>query len=479
MSSTSAYALQLVVEESPFTADARPVRQDLLAGHLEAASYGGMVGFGETFLPAFALAAGVGEVAAGLVTAVPMLAGGLMQLVSPTGIRALGSNRKWVVSCAAVQGLSFLPLVLFALRGEVSTVAMFLIVSLYWAAGLATGPAWNTWMGTIVPRLIRARYFACRTRLSQAVVLTGFLAGGGALHWASQHGEALTIFAALFAAAGLFRLASATCMSCQSEPVSGRTSGKPFSIATIGRQFREGRGGPLLMYLVVVQGAVQFSGPYFTPFMFQKLHLSYVQYALLIAVSYLARIVSLPLWGHLAHRVGANRLLWLGGIGIVPISAMWLASKDFFWLMFIQLVGGAAWAAYELAFQLLFFESIPKDERTGVLTLYNLVNTAAWVSGSLLGGLVLQALGAGHAAYLTLFGLSTVGRAFALLLLPRVAAKSTETATVTVRTLRPVHTAGAIDAPILSTVAADSLAKKHEEEQHVVVEPTAIPQHAA
>ena len=35
-----------------------------------------------------------------------------------------------------------------------------------------------------------------------------------------------------------------------------------------------------------------------------------------------------------------------------------------------------------LAFFLLFFESIPEDERTSVLTLYNLINTAAWVGGA-------------------------------------------------------------------------------------------------
>ncbi len=34
--------------------------------------------------------------------------------------------------------------------------------------GLATGPAWNTWIGTIVPRSVRARFFSRRSRVSQA-----------------------------------------------------------------------------------------------------------------------------------------------------------------------------------------------------------------------------------------------------------------------------------------------------------------------
>ena len=47
------------------------LRSDLLASVNDGAAYGGMVGVGETYLPAFVLAVGLGEVAAGLVTTVP------------------------------------------------------------------------------------------------------------------------------------------------------------------------------------------------------------------------------------------------------------------------------------------------------------------------------------------------------------------------------------------------------------------------
>ena len=71
-----------------------------------------MVGLGETYLPAFALAVGLGELVAGLVASVPLLAGGVLQTVSPWGIRRLGSHKRWVVLCATVQSLTFLPLLL-------------------------------------------------------------------------------------------------------------------------------------------------------------------------------------------------------------------------------------------------------------------------------------------------------------------------------------------------------------------------------
>ena len=74
-----------------------------------------MVGLGESYLPAFALALGMGEVVSGLVASVPMMAGALLQLASPFAVRKLGSHRRWVIFCATCQALSFVPLVVAAL----------------------------------------------------------------------------------------------------------------------------------------------------------------------------------------------------------------------------------------------------------------------------------------------------------------------------------------------------------------------------
>lgn len=75
----------------------RSLRKDLVAGHAEGAAAGGMTGLGETYLPAFALAVGLGEITAGLVASLPLLVGGLMQTFSPLAIRRLGSHKRWVL----------------------------------------------------------------------------------------------------------------------------------------------------------------------------------------------------------------------------------------------------------------------------------------------------------------------------------------------------------------------------------------------
>ncbi len=179
-------------------------------------------------------------------------------------------------------------------------------------------------------------------------------------------------------------------------------------------RFLRAGNGRLLLYLLSVQAAAQIAGPYFTPYMLRQMHMSYGTYVTLIGVSFAAKAVSLPALGHFARRFGTRRLLWLGGLGIVPISGLWLVSNDLRFLIVVQAAGGVAWAAYELAMLLSFFETIHPAERTSVLTTFNFAHAAATAGGSLLGGGLLAWYGKSPEAYLLLFAASSVARAVAL-----------------------------------------------------------------
>jgi MFS family permease len=106
-------------------------------------------------------------------------------------------------------------------------------------------------------------------------------------------------------------------------------------------------------------------------------------------------------------------------VAIIPTSALWLTSSSFSYLFAVQVLSGAAWAAYELAMFLLAFETIPDQRRMAVMTAFNLANATAILVGSLLGGTLLLLGGITQRAYLTLFLISSIARVFAILLLLR------------------------------------------------------------
>jgi MFS family permease len=398
------------------------LKRDLRLSIRDGSAYGLMIGAGETYLQAFVLAIGMGEVFAALIATLPQLIGSLLQLMSPWAVRSLGSHKWWVVACAGLQSLCFLPLIIAAWAEQISQAAVLVVVSFYWATSLGTGPAWNTWQGTIIPRDIRAKFFARRAILCQVTTLVGFLAGGFALRAGKASGNDVPVFAVLFGVAMVCRIISTVCLSLQSEPSPIPPEMRFLTLSEQWHRFSRGPSGRLLLFAVGMQVAVYIAGPFFVPYMLKELQFQYHHYAVLIGVSFVSKFVSLRWWGRLAHRTGAHRLLWIGSLGLVPLAGGWAISSNYYWLLVLQLGAGAAWGAYELALVLLFFETIHESERTSLLTLYNVANSVALAAGSLLGALILNGLGLNLTSYMCVFAASTLFRGLMLVLLRRVPA---------------------------------------------------------
>lgn len=432
-------------------AAAARTRSDLRAMVGDAVAFSLMVGAGETYLPAFVLAAGFGDLAAGWVATWPMVAGAVLQLATPWGVRRLGSYRRWVVGCARLQALTFLPLVGFGLAGWVGIEWVLVIASAYWGFGMATSPAWNAWVGALVPLGERARFFARRGRLAQSALLVGVVGAGLLLDALHVERRPLVGFALLFAVAGIARWVSASQLARQSEPEGLVASHRPVSPARAWVHLRHGEGARLLGYLLGVQVAVYVAAPFFTPYMLGPLGLSYSGFMTLTAAAFLARVAVLPLLGPLAHRYGTRRILRAGALGVVPLPALWLVSDGFLYLLGVQVVAGAAWAALEYATQLSFFETLDERDRASTLTVFNLLNTVAMGVGCALGSVLLHASGEG-AGYGLLFLVSAGSRLLPLVLLPRATTPEIPEPEVALRVIAVRPSAGAIQRPVLAAL---------------------------
>lgn len=428
-------------------------RRDLRIIFTEGVVFSVMVGIGECYLAAFVLALGMGEVASGLVTTVPLLVGGVIQLVTPIGIRWIGSRRRWSVLCAALQAAAFAPLLAGGWRGSLAGWAVFAAASLYWAAGMAVGPAWNVWVERLVPRSVRIRFFARRTSAVQLGVLAGLMTGGMILAKTQTEGTPLRGFAIIFAVAGLCRVISMLLLAAQSArgaAVPRDEAGLP--ALPLLRRVPAGDGARLLAYMLTLTAGVMIAGPYFSPYMLVRLELSYVEYMTLVGTALVAKVLVLPLLAPVARRFGLVFLLRAAWVGIVPLAVLWLVSDSYLYLIGLQIVSGTAWAAHEYVTFLLLFETIHAQRRVGILTAYNLGNAVATVGGSLLGGWIFEASGGGAGAgYVAIFAASSAARAVCLVLLARVRPAGVHVwpAVFRITAVRPAT--GAVLRPILST----------------------------
>lgn len=475
----------------PATASRLTENHNLSQSMADAAFFGGMVGCGETYFSAFALAIGLGETASGLVASIPLLVGGTMQLLSPLAIKWLGSFQRWIVLGAVLQSAAFLPLAWAAWTGSLSLTMMLVIASVYWAAGLAIGPAWNTWIEHVVPAPRRTRFFARRSRLQQICTFASLMSAGMFLQWASRNDHTLVGFAALFAIAAVLRLVSAAFLhrtkSSGTTPDPFASPRKPTRVDSLARRDRADQSLPasspagptnavtltaietasrpsaaasqgvsaaarqLLTYLVLMQVFVQISGPFFTPYMLKQLSFDYGTFVILISVAFVSKVLSMSFWGRIAERSGATRTLWIGGVGLVPLSALWIFSENVAWLLVVQLLSGFFWAAYELGFFLMFFETMPPAQRTRLLTYYNFANTLAICIGAMTGAAVMGWIGYNADGYHTLFAISSTGRLLCLGLLAGIALPRHSLRHIRMRFLSIRPGGGSIVSPILAS----------------------------
>ena len=147
---------------------------------------------------------------------------------------------------------------------------------------------------------------------------------------------------------------------------------------------------------------------------------------------------------------------WIGGIGIIPLPALWLFSTSPLYLMGLQMLSGAMWACYEYATLLLLFETIRDEQRTAILTSYNLLNSLSIATGSVVGGLILRGVGPGAQGYLLLFLISSACRLCVVPLMWRVGEAPRRLVTMWMRPLAVRPSAGSVERPIVAAMDGDS-----------------------
>jgi MFS family permease len=95
---------------------------------------------------------------------------------------------------------------------------------------------------------------------------------------------------------------------------------------------------------------------------------------------------------------------------IVPI--LWVLSRDFWYLVGVQLYSGLVWAAFELAVFTFVFDITTPQKRATCVAYFNVLNGATMLAGATIGGLLITRLPANAlgSSYLVLFLFSGIIR---------------------------------------------------------------------
>jgi MFS family permease len=384
---------------------------------------------GATVLTAWALALKLGPFLVGVMTALPFFAQ-FVQFPAAWLTSSFG-HRRVALGAVCLSRLVMFPLCVLPWLPLSLVEQQRLLVGIAGASavlGVVGNNAWVAWMGELVPRAVRGRYFGRRTALcTLGGTLASLCAGLMMDHLRPPEGvgPALPMLAFLACVMGVV---TTLLMATQHDPAPGG-SGQTLDARAALVPLRDPDARRVLTYQVAWNAAVGVSAPFYAFHMLQNLKMTFVIMALHAAAVAGVRMLAAPLWGKAIDRFGAQPVLLGCSVGISAIPMLWLLpTAGTLWpLVFDVLLAGVFWSGHGLAAFALPLTVAPRQGRPFYLAAFATGGGLAYAAASALGGGIASLLPAqfilgGHAwvNLHVLFVISSVTRFLAALLAARI-----------------------------------------------------------
>ena len=348
---------------------------------------------GGVLLVGFALALGAGPLTIGLLAAVPFFAQ-LAQLPAIRLIDRIRRRRRIAVAANTAARALVLAMAAIPFVGDVALGLGLLLAGTVITAvlGAVAVCAWNSWMHDLLPKEQLGRFFAQRLFWATAFALVAAPAGGFLVdHWPVS-GQ-LTAYSALFVAAALAGFVSSYWLARVPEvPLRVPFERQPL-IASLGTPLHDRAFRPLLIFAAIWNFASNLSAPFFAVYFMQQLGLSLGTVVGLWAISQVANMLTLRMWGRLSDRLSPRALLavgvpvYLGAVLALPFAAVpALHPLTVPVLAVIHLVMGAATAAIGLASANIGLTMAPARHATVYLASIGLIGSLAAGAAPMVGG---------------------------------------------------------------------------------------------
>ncbi len=374
-----------------------------------------MGGFVQDYFTPFLLAIGgtVGQV--GLLGAIPNLFASLVQLKSPDMVEKFRSRKPVMDLFVPLQAASLLFMAMLAVFAHSWRIAFLLAVILFTAFGALVAPAWSSMMSEIVDGDKWGAFFGWRNQAMGFMTIIAALIASMVLFFTKKT-CLFTGFALLFGAAFVFRMLSWSFLRRMEEPPLKQSAGA-------GKGHRSGGKLDNFTRFVFYVGAVNFSanlaGPFFSVLMLKGLRFTYPAYVAVNSVQNLAIYLSIRRWGRCADRLGNIRIIKATSKLIVFIPALWLVSRNPFYLAAAQVFSGFVWAGFNLSSSNFVYDASSPENRTRSVAQLNASTGMGLCAGALAGGLLIPFLPQlfGH-RILSLFAVSAAIRLVVAFLVP-------------------------------------------------------------
>src|SRR5579863_40347 len=363
------------------------VRQSLRASIKDGVFFSLMIGFGETYLGAYAIHLGASNPQIGGLASLPQLVGAFFQFVSVRVIHLLQARRICILVGVALQALTWIPIIALPFLFVDHRVDLLIaLVVLYAISGSVATPAWTSLMGDLVSPRRRGRFFGERNRRMGMTTFIALCLAGLFLQVGRQRGHENLCYILIFSIAFSARWVSAYYLAKHIDPPYSPKSEDVFSVWAFLRRGSRSNFGRFVLYVALMHFSVQVSSPFISPYLLRDLKFSYFQFMAVAGAAVVAQFLTMNSWGRVADHFGNKRVLHLSGLLLPLIPPLWLVTANFYALLLIQMLAGFAWAGFSLAMGNYILDVVTPPKRARCAALYNCANAIGIFVGASLGG---------------------------------------------------------------------------------------------
>jgi len=301
--------------------------------------------------------------------------------------------------------MSFLQAATWLLAAAIALIGppVWVVIALacmFFVCGMLPAPVWSSLIGDLVPEKQRGRYFGRRNRAAGIASFVAMAAAGLLLDsLIPQFGGGA--FAVLFGVAFAGRIVSVFYLNRHFDPHHGLINPEGEGILEFLRSLGRTDFGRLVKFNTIFHVATFIVSPLLVVYFLEYLQMTYWQYSVMLSAAAISNFLTMRYWGLHADEFG-NRV-------VLTASSWVLAAFPFLWfgvwflpkaLQFpaavaVQILGGLAWAGFNLSIANFQFDSVDPEFRVRRFGHYHLLHGVAIFIGGMIGGFLADSIDLG------------------------------------------------------------------------------------
>ena len=335
--------------------------------------------FGDRFLHPFAIAINASNPLVALLTSITGLLGPLSQLTVAQRFRKY-SRKKVVMTSVFLESLMWLPFIVIAIlfsKGIITSILPVLLLlsfSIYIIMVNASHPHWFSWMGDIVDKKYRGRWFSKRNLLIGVTSVVLAILSSIFLDYFKRLDLAMIGFIVLFSLAFISRITSWFIFKKQYEPKFKFKKESYFSFWEFLKEAPKHNFGKFALFRASYAFASSITGAVWAIYMLRYLGFSYFTYMIILISEIIFSLLLVGLWGKIADKYGNYKVLVITTLFLPITPLLWVLHASPIYLILVPaLIGGLAWGGFILAVGNFIYDNVGKQKRSLASSYFNMM----------------------------------------------------------------------------------------------------------